>query len=526
MHPILTQGLPSALGAVQQSASSGEADSVTSTPNRSSLPRDKETNFDAIFSGLFVPSDKKPVKVAQIDPAFSQDVADAEVGKMDEVQASPISDELPDSEGFIMEKTAPPTASANLIAMSQAQPVQNGRLQNSEGEAPDPRVPKGTEDVPRQALETQAGILAKPAKYLQSESNLSSQGSVGKGIGLQEASLRPATSPSALLTSQTQAASHAFSTSALSPELSTASRSAIPQMLRANAPLAYIAPPNTSQNTTPGSTDVLPSVVQTTVAQKIPQAAYASPLLHSIVTGPTRTGFPVQLAATSVSLFDMMPRKPAVDRTAPSADPVLQILTPAKHPVPMTGLQVGAALSTIQSMPQSALDTSKLTPSSVEVEPLAAARGDISFATSIQHPQSLQATAHLPHYIARQVAEALQGMPNRPVEISLSPEELGRVRLALSTSEAGIVVNVLAERQETADLMRRHISNLEAAFHDIGYNDITFSFSSGAQTHEETEGDMARSGNARDGTDNDKQSAKAAQINLTAGIQSGLDIRL
>ena len=80
---------------------------------------------------------------------------------------------------------------------------------------------------------------------------------------------------------------------------------------------------------------------------------------------------------------------------------------------------------------------------------------------------------------ARQIAEALQTAAGKPVEIRLNPEELGRVRLTVTPSESGIAVNILAERGETADLLRRHISDLEGAFQSIGYSDISFSFGGG-----------------------------------------------
>lgn len=94
-------------------------------------------------------------------------------------------------------------------------------------------------------------------------------------------------------------------------------------------------------------------------------------------------------------------------------------------------------------------------------------------ANSIHHrPETAQLAA-------RQIAEALQTAAGKPVEIRLNPEELGRVRLTVSPSERRIAVNILAERGETADLLRRHVSDLEGAFQSIGYSDISFSFGGG-----------------------------------------------
>ncbi|WP_428540787.1 flagellar hook-length control protein FliK [Profundibacter sp.] len=68
-------------------------------------------------------------------------------------------------------------------------------------------------------------------------------------------------------------------------------------------------------------------------------------------------------------------------------------------------------------------------------------------------------------------------MPERPVELTLNPHELGRVRLTFTLTDGGINVAVLAERGETMDLMRRHIETLAQEFRDMGYADVGFQFS-------------------------------------------------
>ncbi|MDF1728843.1 MAG: flagellar hook-length control protein FliK [Sulfitobacter sp.] len=95
-------------------------------------------------------------------------------------------------------------------------------------------------------------------------------------------------------------------------------------------------------------------------------------------------------------------------------------------------------------------------------------------------PQSAPTRMDLPTHVARQIVEVAQHLPGRPVEISLSPEELGRVRLSVSPTEAGLTVHVAADRPETLDLMRRHIQTLAQEFGAIGYGDVAFSFSSGS----------------------------------------------
>ncbi|RWR45405.1 flagellar hook-length control protein FliK [Sinirhodobacter ferrireducens] len=96
---------------------------------------------------------------------------------------------------------------------------------------------------------------------------------------------------------------------------------------------------------------------------------------------------------------------------------------------------------------------------------------------------------HVPaHHVLRQLHEAVVHHPDGPVEVALSPEELGRVRLTLHPAEHGITVAVQAERPETLDLMRRNIEMLARDFRDLGYTDVSFSFGaeSGRQQRGET----------------------------------------
>lgn len=82
-------------------------------------------------------------------------------------------------------------------------------------------------------------------------------------------------------------------------------------------------------------------------------------------------------------------------------------------------------------------------------------------------------------HVAAQMAAALHTLPGKATEIALNPEELGRVRMVLSTSETGVSVSITTERPETMDLMRRHIDQLAAEFRRLGYDDVGFDFSGG-----------------------------------------------
>ena len=93
------------------------------------------------------------------------------------------------------------------------------------------------------------------------------------------------------------------------------------------------------------------------------------------------------------------------------------------------------------------------------------------------HDAAAQAhRAASPHAIAHQMSQALADAGNRTVELTLSPEELGKVRMTLTSNDGAIIVTVQAERPETLDLMRRNIDSLARDFRDMGYSNIGFDF--------------------------------------------------
>lgn len=99
-------------------------------------------------------------------------------------------------------------------------------------------------------------------------------------------------------------------------------------------------------------------------------------------------------------------------------------------------------------------------------------------------PHDMPASPQMPNLhlavradMARGMADFLTRHTDRQVEITLNPEELGRVRMALQTTETGVIVTIAAERTETLDLMRRHIDQLAAELRQLGYFSIGFAFS-------------------------------------------------
>lgn len=62
------------------------------------------------------------------------------------------------------------------------------------------------------------------------------------------------------------------------------------------------------------------------------------------------------------------------------------------------------------------------------------------------------------------------------LEVTLKPEELGRLSLKLETNQLGTQVLITAERGDTQDLARRHIEMLQAHLKDMGFENLSFAF--------------------------------------------------
>lgn len=135
---------------------------------------------------------------------------------------------------------------------------------------------------------------------------------------------------------------------------------------------------------------------------------------------------------------------------------------------------------------------------------------------------------------ATQISEAAKQLPDGPIEISLSPEELGKVKLTFQVSEAGAMnVVVAAERPETLELLRRNADTLLQDFQDLGYEQSSFEFQQDGQSAEQN-GDGEQPNresfdfNASAGQSplNAPETSDMPLARLTLDAASGVDIRL
>lgn len=113
-------------------------------------------------------------------------------------------------------------------------------------------------------------------------------------------------------------------------------------------------------------------------------------------------------------------------------------------------------------------------------------------------PVELQATGirdapDLPTRVTRQLAATVVATGNGTAELALAPEELGQVRMSIRQEDGVTLIHIIADRPETADLMRRHADLLLRDLSDSGLGSARLSFGDGG-------GQNGRSPQRQDGT--------------------------
>ena len=81
----------------------------------------------------------------------------------------------------------------------------------------------------------------------------------------------------------------------------------------------------------------------------------------------------------------------------------------------------------------------------------------------------------LPRAVAAQIIEAMRAGTGI-VDVTLWPEELGRLTLSLAAQDGAMSVTVAADRPETLELIRRHMEVLLEEARSAGFSDVAFGF--------------------------------------------------
>ncbi|NRA98530.1 MAG: flagellar hook-length control protein FliK [Rhodobacteraceae bacterium] len=133
-----------------------------------------------------------------------------------------------------------------------------------------------------------------------------------------------------------------------------------------------------------------------------------------------------------------------------------------------------------------------------------------------------------PQQVVTQVAEVLRQPANGPIEVSLSPEELGKLRITMTGTEASMVVQVSADRSETLELLRRHIDLLAQELKSQGFESLSFEFAGSDQFNAFGGGENTSdgSGAALSGSDASEDVSPIRTPPIGASGTDVLDVRL
>lgn len=96
-------------------------------------------------------------------------------------------------------------------------------------------------------------------------------------------------------------------------------------------------------------------------------------------------------------------------------------------------------------------------------------------------PRAVRVPMDVLGQIAQVVVSAGEGPQPEFVELNLSPLELGKMRIEFRTGSDGLYIHLGIERQETLDLVRRHLDDLSADLRSSGFGQTTFSFGTWSQ---------------------------------------------
>lgn len=200
------------------------------------------------------------------------------------------------------------------------------------------------------------------------------------------------------------------------------------------------------------------------------------------------------------------------------------IAATAHQPQPTASIING--LQTIQTDTKTDAMTSFL--GSSEISGLS--RWDTGRMPSMEHTSGTLPRGDVAAHVARQLLAVTAPATNRPIEIALSPQELGRVRMGIASDDGRITIHILAERPDTLDLMRRHIDQLGQSFRSMGYDEVSFSFGQQTASSDDTgtsPQDQQAASPARTAvSENNPFPDAPTVIQLDPTATSGVDIRL
>ncbi len=273
-------------------------------------------------------------------------------------------------------------------------------------------------------------------------------------------------------------------------------------VLKPEAPLAVVqtAPELGALQQSASQVDAMP--VRVTQTGSAPLSMLAAPMLQP----ETRFSYPIDTTMQAgVVQPDMGSALATPAPTALQNSPVALSAAMTAIPAGADNPERGLGLEAVSA----AAELRSTLPADAEVRPAAST------------PSTQVETAR---QVAVQIADAVRS-GEKPIELTLNPAELGRVRLALAPGDGVMMVTVLADRPETLDLMRRHIDMLAQELRTIGYGSTAFSFGQGGDGTA-PEGFAPSGGGDSETQDTASGIPETPASGAPLGVHDRLDIRL
>ena len=229
---------------------------------------------------------------------------------------------------------------------------------------------------------------------------------------------------------------------------------------------------------------------------------------------------------------------PAADRTATDASPALPppaAASPASAPTtapamtdprPVLAAQAGAPDGGdpgTETDPGTLPDRATGDPGAIAPAPA----GDRGSAAALDTTRSGEPRSTAAQSLGSQILDGIRQTRDGSIEIALSPEELGSLKLTLAGDDTRLHVQIHAERPETEGLLRRHIALLQQDFRDLGYGHVSFDFGTRQDRparYEAAAGDAGGSDDALDPVAAATPTLRLASLPAMTG--RGLDLRL
>jgi len=92
-------------------------------------------------------------------------------------------------------------------------------------------------------------------------------------------------------------------------------------------------------------------------------------------------------------------------------------------------------------------------------------------------PTPIRMGAELQAAVIQQVSGAIAKLADGKVELRLDPPELGRVTISFSSTDSGISAQIIGEKQDIVDLLRRHAEIFSRELTKSGISDAALDFS-------------------------------------------------